>query len=126
MSMDTRAIITGTTITEVKKFILTAFNGKEIPFGSGGPHDATIQMESLNRTMTVMEHTWGKEKGNPARDGDVYLKLGCYGTSFEIISFIACYFGGYVEKNDHEDDYVKMKKNKCDCIRYYFESWEKT
>lgn len=123
MSVETKAIITGADIVSVKKFILMAFKGEERHYGSGGKNDATIIIDSLEREMRVMEHTWGKEEGNKAKNGDTYLKLGCYGTSKQILLFIVSYFGGYYCPDDIEGDYVKVKPNKRKCIQMYFESW---
>lgn len=123
MSVETKAIITGADIASVKNFILMAFKGKATYYGSGGKNDAIITIDSLGRQISVMEHTWGKEEGNKAKNGDTYLKLGCYGTSKQILLFIASYFGGYYRPNDIEGDYVRIKPDRRKCIQMYFESW---
>jgi hypothetical protein len=138
VSVDTHAVIKGSNIVEIKKFITTAYGGKFNPniIDKKAPHDATITLpkaffESDERYLRISENVWGKElvdKGIYADKGDTYIVMGAHGVGPKILKFIALYFGGYYSETDGKGgpNYQKIKKDNRECIKSYFESIEGT
>lgn len=132
MSTGTYAIIKGSDIKTVKKFIVSAYGGEESFFGSGGKEDATITLPKAygeDRFLRIQENIYGKEAvvtGLYSNIGDLYLSMGDRSVGPTIMKFIALYFGGYYSPTDSNGgpDYRKLKRNNRECIKSYFESIE--
>lgn len=133
MSDDKDLLISGTSIQKITEFILMIYNGRKKPYNThGSKNDITIvpSLADDNMELRIMENDWGREQVSEniyGKKGDVYIKTENIKTPNKVMITIAYYFGGYFsESNLTDPNYRKIKKNKRECIKSYFESIEGT
>lgn len=101
MGVDTKAIIRkGTTIEEIANAIGDKYG--EVKIESSMPYFFQIIFNEGkgNRMLSVsFSNSCEKDNGIPG----VWLSLGCYGKSVEILRYLCETFGGYLDENDCDD-----------------------
>lgn len=102
MGVNTKAILTkGTTIEQIEAVISNKFQDVQVHANSSGSMYITFKDGEHARTLYVSfanycEHDYGI--------AGVWLCLGYWGNSFEILQDLCETFGGYLNKNDCDDE----------------------
>lgn len=126
MSVDTKGLIRpNTTISELESYMKLHYQNVSVTEYGREPYN--IYNINFNdgvvcRNLSIILKTLDNNvvEGITLTDG-VWLSLGCWGNSVEIIKGIASYFGGCIDENDcDEEPYYWVDKDK------YFENIEMT
>lgn len=102
MGVDSRAIIRkGTTIEQVKNAIEVKYGSCEIRANNPDFMGVNFQDGADKRTM-IVSFTDSCERDYGI--GGVWLSLGSWGNSVEILRYLCETFGGYLDENDCDDE----------------------